>query len=325
MHPGGNTGLGISLLNGGEMSCSSFSGLPCRAICAASLTALVLTVLSTRPCEADDSREKMPASNPSGIVDSRPIDLASLNPLTFEPWAKTANSLPDAGILAAGVIAPAVREVPRRGVNWPGVLNQSAFFLAVEQGYRLGTQPGTREALKGPFFDDWFTSVKATKGWGDADDFLANYIGHPMQGSVTGFIFAQNDPKGRYQTFDWSSPYWISRLKATAWSAFYSTQFELGPVSEASLGNVGYPGSSLSGAVDLVMTPLGGLGWQVGEDALDKYLIMRIEGWTGNRMIQTLARGFLNPTRSFANIMRLKVPWNRDTRPGIWNRGFENR
>jgi hypothetical protein len=112
--------------------------------------------------------------------------------------------------------------------------------------------------LKGPFFDDWFTSVKATKGWGDADDFLANYIGHPMQGSVTGYIFAQNDPKGRYQTFAWSSPYWISRLKATAWSALYSTQFELGPISEASIGNVGYPGSSLSGAVDLVMTPLGG-------------------------------------------------------------------
>jgi hypothetical protein len=105
----------------------------------------------------------------------------------------------------------------------------------------------------------------------------------------------------------------------------YSTQFELGPISEASLGNVGYPGSSLSGAVDLVMTPLGGLVWQVGEDVLDKYFITRIEGWTSNRVILTLARGFLNPTRSFANLIRLRVPWTRDTRPGIWNAPVEVR
>jgi hypothetical protein len=134
-----------------------------------------------------------------------------------------------------------------------------------------------------------------------------------------------NDPGGRYQTFNWSSAYWNSRLKATLWSAIYSTQFELGPISEASIGNVGYPGSSLSGAVDLVMTPLGGLGWQVGEDALDKYLVMRIETWTSNPVILMLARGFLNPTRSFANVMRLKVPWHRDTRPGIWNASVDNR
>jgi hypothetical protein len=265
------------------------------------------------------------ALNPAGTDDTRPVASLSLSPVTAEPWVGTANSLPLANTFASGMSSPVVREVPRRGANWSEVFSQSLFFLTIEQGFRLGTQPGTREALKGEFFDDWFTSVKATRGWGDADDFLTNYIGHPMEGSVVGYIFVHNDPHGRHLTFDWSSPYWISRLKATAWSALYSAQFELGLISEASLGNVGYPGSSLSGAVDLVMTPLGGLGWQIGEDVLDKYLIMRIEEWTSNRVLLTLARGFLNPTRSFANLIRLRVPWNRDTRPGIWKTGIESR
>ena len=296
-----------------------------RNMCTATLKALVLTVLPMLPCNAEDTGERILLVNPAGTDAANPVASLLPYPVPAEPWVCAANSLPAANTFAFGTSSPVVREVPHRGVSWSEVLSQSLFFLSIEQGFRLGTQPGTREALKGEFFDDWFTSVKATQGWGDADDFLTNYIGHPMEGSVAGYIFVQNDPHGRYLIFDWSSSYWRSRLKATAWSALYSTQFELGPISEASLGNVGYPGSSLSGAVDLVMTPLGGLGWQIGEDALDKYLIMRIEGWTHNPMILTLTRGFLNPTRSFANLMRLRVPWHRDTRPGIWKTGVKNR
>jgi hypothetical protein len=218
-----------------------------------------------------------------------------------------------------------VERTGRQRVDWMGILQQSATFLAVEQGYRIVTQPGTREALKGEFFDDWFDSVKATRGWGDADDFLTNYIGHPMEGAVTGYIFVQNDPRGKKEVFGRNSSYWSSRFKALAWTTFYSTQFELGPVSEASIGNVGTFGGSLSGAVDLVVTPLAGFGWQVGEDALDKYLIVKIESWTTNPVVLMLTRSFLNPTRSFANVMRMNVPWHRDTRPGIWSKSRENK
>jgi hypothetical protein len=294
-----------------------FSGLV-RNLCTATLTTLALTVYSASPCHAEESRKTTPALDIQGVSASRQVNSAMLNSGAVDPRVGAEHSFAAVHAASAGAISALMMEAPRRGIDWSSVYMQSAFFLSIEQGFRLGTQPGTREALKGPFFDDWFTSVKAIKGWGDADDFLANYIGHPMQGSVTGYILVQNDPDGRYLTFDWSSAYWSSRFKAAAWSAFYSTQFEIGPFSEASIGNVGYPGLSFSGAVDLVMTPLGGLGWQVGEDALDKYLIVKIEGWTENRLIRTLARGFLNPTRSFANMMRLRVPWNRDTRPGIW-------
>ena len=52
-----------------------------------------------------------------------------------------------------------------------------------------------------------------------------------------------------------NSMYWKSRLRATAFSWVYSTLFEIGPISEASLGNVQreYPEV---GFVDHVWTPV---------------------------------------------------------------------
>ena len=290
-----------------------------RIICSSAMRASVL-MFTLSPCGATDIPSPlsdldcvMPNSPefveglaaPSGICDLAPDPLNS-TPAILKSYRP-------------------VEKGRRQGVDWSGIILQSVSFLAVEQGFRLATQPGTREALKGKFFDDWFKSVKSTKGWGDGDDFLTNYIGHPMEGSVVANIFVHNDPGGCNQVFGRDSGYWNSRFKATIWSALYSTQFELGPFSEASVGNVGYHDNSLSGAVDLVVTPLVGLGWQVGEDALDKYLIAKIETWTTNPVLLMFARSVLNPTRSFANAMRMAVPWSRDTRPGIWRSRRNNR
>ncbi len=66
-----------------------------------------------------------------------------------------------------------------------------------------------------------------------------------------------------------------------------------------------------------VVTPAIGLGWMIGEDAADKYLIRRIEGWTTNKWIRLAARTGLNATRSFANLVQGNVPWSRETREGI--------
>src|SRR5690349_17625324 len=45
----------------------------------------------------------------------------------------------------------AVTAVPgqERGVDWTGLFRSSGRFLAVEQAFRLATEPGTREGLKG--------------------------------------------------------------------------------------------------------------------------------------------------------------------------------
>jgi hypothetical protein len=71
------------------------------------------------------------------------------------------------------------------------------------------------------------------------------------------------------------------------------------------------------GVVDWVVTPTLGTAWMIAEDAVDKYLVRRIEGSTDNAVLRILARGWLNPTRSFSNMLRLKVPWHRDDRNGV--------
>lgn len=231
---------------------------------------------------------------------------------------------PDSGGKSHPGITPVISPQPRsEKFHWRPALVQSARFLAVQHAFRLSTEPSTRQELGGKFFSDYFDSVLGFGGWRDGDPFMVNYIGHSMQGSVTGYIQVRNDPKGQYLELENSKAYWHSRLKATAWSGVYSLQFEFGPFSEASLGNVGkmppqayeHDINSKMATVDLVITPVAGLGWMLAEDALDKYLVKRIERKTDNRVLRALARSVLNPSRSFANAMASRLPWHRDTRP----------
>jgi hypothetical protein len=52
------------------------------------------------------------------------------------------------------------------------------------------------------------------------------------------------------------------------------------------------------GLVDVVATQTLGLAWMVGEDAVDRYLLKRIERRYHNPYIRVLSRGMLNPMRS---------------------------
>ncbi len=202
--------------------------------------------------------------------------------------------------------------------DWESAFRQSMIFLGIQHAFRLATEEGTRADLKGPFFKDYFRTLKSLRGWGDGDPFIVNYIGHPMMGSVTGFIQVQNDPKGVKEEVSLKRSYWRSRLKAFGFSFAYSTQFEIGLFSEASLGNIGMrpygKAKHPMAYVDLVVTPVVGTGWLVGEDLIDRYLVQRLEDKISNRTARIVIRGFLNPTRSFANLMRGKWPWYRDNR-----------
>ena len=90
-------------------------------------------------------------------------------------------------------------------------------------------------------------------------------------------------------------------------AAVYSMQFEFGPMSEASIGNIGLrPNDRLGGSP---CNAGGALGFMVAEDALDRYLIVRIESWTGNRLLRALARMALNPSRTLSNTAQGRAPW----------------
>ncbi|MDX2152382.1 MAG: hypothetical protein SFV54_16710 [Bryobacteraceae bacterium] len=208
----------------------------------------------------------------------------------------------------------------KEGFNWNSALAQSGLFLGIQHAYRLADQPYTREELKGPFFRDYWRSITGIRGWDDGDSVLANYVGHPMEGAVAGYIYVHNSPYSIRQEFGMNSRYWNSRLRAMGYAALYSTQYELGPLSEAAIGNVGMTRGT-KGAVDLVITPTLGVAWMVTEDLLDKKLIERLEARTRNGYVKMLLRTGLNPCRTFANLLRFRMPWYRDTRePGVFQR-----
>jgi hypothetical protein len=170
--------------------------------------------------------------------------------------------------------------------------------------------------MKGPYWSDYFHSVGHLRGWGDGDEFLVNYIGHPLEGAVTGYIQIQNDSKGIKQEVGFNKGYWASRLKAFGWAAAYSTQYEIGLVSEASLGNVGLkPGDKSNhpmAYVDLVVTPvLGTHGW------LEDLTIVTCSSFEDRSRTGGCARyrSIMNPSRSFANMHRGEWFWHRDSRP----------
>lgn len=201
-------------------------------------------------------------------------------------------------------------ESKAEGFNWRGAFSQSLVFLGVQHGYAILGQAKTRRALKGKFWNDYVDSVKSLHGWADGGRFFTNYIAHPMQGSLNGFIYVQNSPQARREQFSMKSIYWRTRMKAMLWTTAWSTQFEIGPISQASIGNVGEKGKQTW--EDIVTTPTLGTAMLITEDAIDQYLIKAIERRTDNYYVMIFSRMLLNPTRIFANLLRLKLPWYRD-------------
>jgi hypothetical protein len=235
------------------------------------------------------------------------------------------------------VIAPAAEtRRPAEGFHWQAALKQSVEFLLLEHGFRLGTDHLARyHLLHKPFWHDYFNSLKDTnmQRWGDGDDFLVNYIGHPMQGAVSGYIEIQNDPKGRSTRFGKNRAYWMSFLRALGWSTVYSAEFEFGPVlSETALGNQGgftyipmcgyyptchkrpgvhyKPPTNNTGWVDTAVTPTIGAGWMLLEDFLDVKVVDRLAKGSHATKFKVL-RGGLSPARSLANMLAGKLPWYR--------------
>lgn len=241
--------------------------------------------------------KSFPESNP-GDADNEPVDLARKG-----RWGITPSPPPP---------PPAGNEI-----RWGPLFQQASFFLGLQHGFRLMTEPGTRKGLKGPFFRGYADAVTNMHGWDDGDPAYVNYIGHPMQGATASYLWLFNDGTYKYAQFGMNRTYWRSRLRTLPFSYFYSTQFEIGPLSEASLGKVQskYPAQ---GFVDHAITPVFGLAWVVAEDVLDRFVIIPIERRWDNPLSRMLVRSWLNPARSWSNAMRFKVPWYRDTRAGIF-------
>jgi hypothetical protein len=239
----------------------------------------------------------------------------------FQPGSAQSADGAEGGPIDEAYIAPApsgstaIASAAEPSIEWRRLSDGSIRFLGIMHAFRWATEVGTRAGGVG-MGQGYRDSVANLHGWSDGDPAYVNYVGHPMQGAVAGQLYIQNDRRFSATEFGRDPQYWKGRFRAAAFAWAFSEQFEIGPLSEASIGHIQaqYP---QQGLVDHVITPALGLGWMLAEDALDLYAIKPLEGLTRNRWARMMLRSWLNPTRSLANVVNGRAPWHRDTREGI--------
>lgn len=204
----------------------------------------------------------------------------------------------------------------RTGTDVMGAFADSIKLLAIEHGIRISFQEKTRRELGGPFWSEYRESIRFPRKWEDSDAWWVNYIGHPIHGAAAGYLWLDHGPDAASE-IGLNRHYWVTRAYATAWSAGYSLQFEVGPLSEASIGNVGMRPET-TGWVDHVVTPAGAFGLMVAEDALDRFFVKWVEARTTNRVWRASLRLLFNPSRTLSNTASGHLPWHREGRPLSW-------
>jgi hypothetical protein len=234
------------------------------------------------------------------------------------------NRPPEAGAETTFITKPQDKKSSEsKHFRWGPAIGESLLYTGIMHTFDLSMQAGTRDSLNGHWFQHYVQSVSELRGWSDSDTFMAPYVGHPLEGSIFGYIERQNDPKYHLVQLGDGRVYWISLLRSMAYSAVWHTQWKIGPISEDSIANVMLHASP--GFITLVDTPTLGLCTMLAEDAADRYLIMGLENRTTNRAVIILARSFLSPGRTFANLMAFRAPWVRDTRLNLFGENYEIR
>lgn len=196
---------------------------------------------------------------------------------------------------------------PESNVKWKPLIYQSLLRLTIENSVRI-MQEKTREELGGPFFKDWYKSATTWGLWDDGDSWKTNWILHPLGGSFSCFMFAEKDKISKEAKFGWNKNYFRAKKRQILYAAIYSAAFELGPISESSIGNVGlHPDPSKHKGrqtlQDHIVTPLVGGALSIAEDSLRAKVICPLA--KKNKVLGRILSIPLNPTRSAIKI------WNK--------------
>ena len=231
--------------------------------------------------------------------------------------------------------APPPKSAAEEPYHWKGLLLQSFAFIMLEDAVRIMTasQDDRHILLDKPFWSDYWASLQQwnMRRWNDGDSVPVNYVGHPMQGAISGYIEVQNDPRGRDLKISTDRRYWNSRFRAFLWATVFSTQQKIGPLGEAAVFNAGgftYPigcpphdppcqavdkrYTNNTGWVDFIITPVVGTLWLLGEDTIDRFATDPLVENHPHAFGYKVLRSGLNPTRSLANMLRGRYPWYRD-------------
>ena len=308
-----------------------------------SIGIITLSIVATASVPVAASAQSLaPAASHGAMPDLRGADRKGIGTSGSDMFALPPESYdaPSAADPARGWLVPALRSSgPAVSDNpyayqWRGLIWQSVEFDVVELTFRSTSDNVLRDlVIHKPFWHDWLASMQQwnMRRFSDGDDFLVDDVGHPIQGAVSAFIEIQNSPTD--SRIEWNEDgYWNSRFKAFLWATAFSTQQKVSPVGEAGIGNDGGftygnqclyhcnaanfpPGSKYTnntGWTDLVITPTVGTLWVFAEDFLDKDVSDRLSAKYPDKMWPKFVRGGLNPSRSFANMLRWRVPWYRD-------------
>jgi hypothetical protein len=209
-------------------------------------------------------------------------------------------------------VRPPEPQDPLKKASFMKVLQYSVQLIFYEHVMRVAVQPFTRAELDGPFWRDYINSVKMPKKWGDLDSWEVNYIGHSMAGSSGVRLWlVQREPN---HLGNGNKHYWKAMFRGFLFSILFSEQFEIGPLSEASIGNVGLR-EGRTGWTDHIVTPFGAVLWTMYEDAVDKWVLTWIEKHVPLNMAKVAARLILCPGWMLANIGMNRLPWDRPGRP----------
>jgi hypothetical protein len=250
-------------------------------------------------------------------ISSVPLEKHAMPSAAFgasEPTSKWETAAPSITYSPEPVVGSS-GEAPS-AVRWTSLMKGSLSYLGVMHAFRIGTEAGTREGLRNSVVGGYFKSLGAMHGWSDGDGYYENYLGHPIEGAVSGYVWIHNDSRYRAVQFGADRDYWMSRLRAYGFAWAFSEQFEIGPISEASVGQI-QRYCCAYGFVDHVITPNGGLVWMLAGDALDRYITVPLENRSHNTALRILARVGLNPPQSFANLMMGQYPWHRENRATV--------
>ena len=302
----------------------------CPAVLLIPFSCLAVQAQSLAPDVADDGTVILidgSLSELHGEATAAPTPFDSPLPAPASGESSSRANLVPAAPVVAGPPAPPYGKFDLKAAFWQS-FGETFFFEA----WRVAFDPGMRWNLAHkPFFHDWFASYGGynMKRWGDGDDFVVNDVGHPLEGAVFARTFLQNSPNSQV-VIGKNRRYWMSRLKALGWAAAWSTETEIGPLSETNFGNQGgftyvpgcgtylsclndpkypKPPTNNTGWTDFVVTPLVGVAWVLGEDTIDKYIVAPIA--VNHRIIGgRILRSALEPSRSFAAIFAGKFPWD---------------
>lgn len=269
------------------------------------------SMLMSPLCEAPGSCSEKASFT---YVDGKHVvpDTCLADELPEAPVNRTADRSTNSAERASKNVSHNSSETPQE-VQWKSLLRGELLFLATMHSYRIATEGATREALQNRVWSGYFKALAALHGWSDGDGYYETYLGHPIQGAVAGYMWIHNDPKYRVVEFGKSRDYWMSRMRAYAWSYVEIEQFKVGLLSEATVGQISRYCCAY-GFNDHVITSNGGLVWIVGEDAIDRYIVRKIEDHTHSVPLRILARVGLNPPQGMANLMNLQYPWYRENR-----------